>query len=87
MLIISDSDMFRMLDEQGNRRVGWDVAREALERCGGGATYVLQIPNSYRHYGVKELQRMQTDGWNIHLVDSMEELIQFGRQFSRRTWG
>ncbi len=35
VLIISDSDMFRMLDEQGNRRVGWDVAREALERCGG----------------------------------------------------
>lgn len=86
VLIISDSDMFRMLDEQGSEKLGWDVARQAAQRCGGGATYVLQIPTSYRSHGTQQLERMQADGWGVHLVDSMEELLEFARQFSRQKW-
>ena len=46
ILIVSDNDMFSMLDEKGNGRVGWDVARESLARCGGGGTFVLQLPQA-----------------------------------------
>lgn len=89
VLIISDSDMFAMLNEKGSGRLGWDVAREAIDRCGGGATYVLQIPGgngtlqSAHH---DNYLRMQSDGWNVHSVDSMEELLVFAKKFSRMTY-
>ncbi len=86
ILVVSDYDMFAMLNEKGSKRLGWDVAREAVQACGGGATYVLQLPG-YRD-GVKDqyaaqLERMKTDGWNVHLVNSIEELLVFAREFSR----
>lgn len=89
ILIISDSDMFAMLNTKGDERMGWDVAREAIDRCGGGATYVLQIPggtNTLNPRTDSNLVRMQSDGWNVHLVDSMEELLQFAKKFSRMTY-
>lgn len=86
ILVVSDYDMFMMLNEKGSGRLGWDVAREAVQACGGGATYVLQLPG-YRD-GVKDrysaqLERMKADGWNVHLVNSMEELLVFAKEFSR----
>lgn len=86
VLIISDGDMFRMLNESGSDRVGWDVARQAATRCGGGATYVLQISDSLQEHFADEMTRMHSDGWSTHLINSMEELLEFARQFSRRTW-
>ncbi len=86
ILIVSDYDMFAMLDEKGNDRLGWDVARQAIGLCGGGATYVLQLPgyegNVKNQYSEK-IQRMKTDGWNVHLVNSMEELLDFSKKFSQ----
>ena len=86
VLIISDADMFRMLDEYGSGQLGWDIARQAAEKCGGGATYVLQIRENYRAERQPHLERMQAAGWGVHLVDSMEELLQFARNFSRTKW-
>lgn len=89
ILIVSDYDMFQMLDETGSGREGWEVAREAAIRSGGGATYVLQIPgysddvkNSYS----PKIDRMQADGWHVHLVNSMEEILTFARKFSREQY-
>jgi hypothetical protein len=84
IIVISDNDMFSMLDEKGSGRIGWDVASESLRRCGGGGTFVLQLPGRMRN--APPVQRMQEDGWNVSLVDSMEELIAFARQFSRRNF-
>jgi hypothetical protein len=82
--------MFAMLEEQGNGQLGWDAARAAAKLARGGATYVLQLPG----YSGKILDqysgkigRMMQDGWNVHLVNSMEELLQFARQFSRQAYG
>jgi hypothetical protein len=90
ILVISDSDMFRMLDEEGSGRVGWDVARQSLQACQGGGTYVLQLPGYLESqspgYGKEYLERMRLDGWNVHLVNSLEELLAFARQFSRMTY-
>jgi hypothetical protein len=86
ILIVSDYDMFAMLNEKGNGRLGWEVAQEAARYCGGGATYVLQLPGydqgRQKQFG-PQIQRMQDDGWNVHLVNSMEELLVFAREFSR----
>lgn len=88
ILIISDSDMFTMLEEKGSKRLGWDVAREALQRCGGGATYVLQIPDvpSPALSENSSVQRMLADGWNVHTVVNLEELLAFARKFSREQY-
>jgi hypothetical protein len=91
LLIVSDNDMFAMLDETGSGRLGWDVARESLQRCGGGGIFVLQLPDAVlsgqwpqatREY----LDRMKQDGWNVSLVDSQEQLVAFARQFSRANY-
>lgn len=86
VLIVSDYDMFAMLNEMGDQRLGWDVAREAVSACRGGATYVLQLPGydgRDKQYG-PQIERMRTDGWDVHLVNSMEELLVFAREFCRR---
>jgi hypothetical protein len=91
ILIVSDNDMFSMLDSKGNHRLGWDVAREAVQCCGGGGTYVLQIASDmFKHaWGRKTgslLDRMQNDGWNVSLVNTQEELVAFAHDFSRRNY-
>ena len=91
VLIISDNDMFSMLDETGSGRVGWEVARESLRRCGGGGTFVLQLPGIARSESWPQatrqyVQRIANDGWNVSLVNSMEELVAFAREFSRRNF-
>lgn len=89
ILIVSDYDMFAMLDESGNGRVGWDIAREAVQNCGGGGTYVLQLPgyrDDVENRYAPQIARMRADGWNVHAVNSLEELLAFARQFSRQRY-
>lgn len=86
ILVLSDYDMFTMLEESVGGRLGWHVAREAVQLCRGGATYVLQLPGFMGSFGSQfseKIDRMKSDGWNVHLVNSMEELLVFARQFSR----
>lgn len=86
ILIVSDYDMFSMLDEYGDGRKGWDVACEAVQKCKGGATYVLQLPgfsDGLENRYSPQIERMRRDGWNVHLVNSMDELLVFAREFSR----
>lgn len=86
ILILSDHDMFSMLDERGQGRIGWDVARESLERCGGQGTFVLQLPSQGGGRGHRHLDRLRNEGWRVSLVDSLEELVVFARDFSRLTF-
>ena len=87
ILIVSDNDIYSMLDETGGGRLGWDVAREAIQHCGGGGTYVLQLPpavlaDDWRQPVRANIERMKRDGWGVCPVDSMEELVAFARRFA-----
>ena len=93
ILVISDYDMFQMLDESASDQLGWDVARQAVKHCGGGATYILQLPGyklpNYKSHAQQfddKLARMRADGWGVHIVNSMEELLDFARQFTRQNY-
>jgi len=91
ILIVSDNDIFSMLEQKGDDRLGWDVALESIKRCGGGGTYVLQLPQAVMSdkwpQAVRaNLDRMKSDGWAVSLVDSMEELVAFARQFSKTNY-
>jgi hypothetical protein len=83
ILIVSDHDMFSMLDEKGNKRKGWDVARQSLGQCGGGGTFVLQLHQQTHEY----LDRLRREGWNVACVNSMEQLVEFARAFSKLNYG
>ncbi|MEW5723117.1 MAG: VWA domain-containing protein [Thermodesulfobacteriota bacterium] len=78
LLIVTDQDIFHMLREVGN---GWEIARESLEKAGGGGTYVLNI--SWESHYKTQIEQMRRDGWNVFLVSSWEELVAFAREFAR----
>jgi hypothetical protein len=91
ILVVSDNDIFSMLDQKGDDRLGWDVALEAIRLCGGGGTYVLQLPQAVLSADWPQpvranLDRMKRDGWAVSLVNTMEELVAFARQFSKANY-
>lgn len=86
ILVVSDHDMFSMLNEKGSGRIGWDVAGEAIQRCQGGGTFVLQISGLSGGSQHPSVERLQREGWNVSLVNGMEELVAFAHEFSRRNY-
>ncbi len=92
ILIVSDNDMFSMLDSTSERRSGWDVAQLALGLAGGGGTFVLELPEYVRNSKWSQdtagyVNRIRTIGWNVSIVSSMEELVEFARRFSLGQFG
>jgi hypothetical protein len=89
ILIITDNDIFSMLNSTENGVLGWDVAREAVVAARGGATYVLQLPAYLMAQAKAQKQipegelRMIRDGWHVSHVDNMEQLVEFAREFSQ----
>jgi hypothetical protein len=79
ILILTDHDIFSMLDCRVGGESGWDVARTAVEKAGGG-TYVLHMPADWEPLKVA---RMRSDGWQVHNVQNGEDLVTFARAFSR----
>ena len=86
ILIISDDGVTTLFanDEQGNS--GWDIARMALAKAGGGGTMVLNLPANWETR-VPELVRARSEGWSIAPVRTWEELVEFARRFSRMRYG
>lgn len=84
ILVISDDGVTTMFgpDEQGGS--GWDIARMALEKAGGGGTFVLNLYNDWRKSA--DLTRANEMGWHIAPVQSWEDLVAFAREFSRRSY-
>src|SRR5262249_53574987 len=65
ILIVSDHDMFSMLDQQHEGRLGWEIARDAVTQARAGGTYALNMP---RDWEPKKVARMRADGWQVHSV-------------------
>lgn len=94
ILMISDDGITTMFqqDEQGNS--GWDVAARALRNGDAGGTMALNLdpewashPQRGHHY-VRDLRRARDEqGWDIHAVADMAQLVAFARAFSRRHYG
>jgi hypothetical protein len=86
ILIVTDNDIFNLLDAVVGGQSGWEVAREAAAKARGGATYVLEMRGLPQSFATRE-ERMQTDGWSVRHVTSMEELLDFARRFSQVAYG
>jgi hypothetical protein len=85
ILVISDDGVDTMFsaDEKGNS--GWDVSRMALERARGGGTMVLNLWSDWQNN--QTLARASKEGWDIHRVQTWDQLVEFARAFSKANYG
>lgn len=83
VLVITDQDIFSVLDDESGGTTGWEVARAAVARARGGGTFVLHMPSQWKD---QQAERMRDDGWNVHRLHDWEELVEFARSFSRMTY-
>ncbi|MEZ6133326.1 MAG: hypothetical protein R3C53_00310 [Pirellulaceae bacterium] len=76
-------------DEISNDETGWQVAQRALQAARGGGTFVLELPEhvvsgTWSQPTQEYLDRIRSIGWNVAIVSSMDQLVEFARQFSQR---
>jgi hypothetical protein len=87
LLVISDDGVSTMFDPDERGNSGWDVAAMALDAARGGGTFVLNLHPAWEEwkYPAYEAIRRARDqqGWQVHTVASMEELVAFARWFSK----
>ena len=81
LLVVSDSDIFYMLDELKD---GWQIAEQAAARAGGGASFVLELNRKERK---AEIEKMQKIGWQVYTVTSQQELVDFAASFAKAKYG
>jgi hypothetical protein len=92
ILMISDDGITTMFDHDEKNNSGWNIAAMALANGRAGGTMALNLPHSWnitRTHGLSEvataLQRAQKEqGWDIHAIEKLEDLMDFARKFSRR---
>jgi hypothetical protein len=93
ILIVTDNDIFSMLDTRQALGDGWTIARQSIVSARGGGTYVLQLPDYLMNRARAQTtippkcDRMRSDGWNVATVSSMEQLVDFARKFSDAAYG
>ena len=90
VLVISDDGVATMFDRDERGNSGWDIAAMALARAAGGGTLVLNLPERWaaRAGPYAAIRRARDEqGWHLHRVASLEELVEFARQFSRLRHG
>lgn len=85
VLVISDDGVDTMFDNDEKGNVGWDIARLALEKGRAGGTLVLNLWRDWQQTPV--LVRASQEGWDVHRVQTWEQLVEFARAFSRTKYG
>ncbi|MBI5880338.1 MAG: VWA domain-containing protein [Chloroflexi bacterium] len=85
ILIISDNGVTTMFDKDEQGADGWAIARMALAKARGGGTMVLNLFPSWEQVE-KQLVQARDEGWDINPISSWEELVEFARKFSRKTY-
>lgn len=83
LLVITDQDIFSMLDSQENGRSGWEVAEMARKNARAGATFVLHMPYGWRDNDVDKLRKI---GWDVYRLYDWAELVDFARDFSHQLY-
>lgn len=91
ILMISDDGITTMFDRDEHGASGWDIAAHALAAGRAGGTMALKLPRTWDHAGAgfmgevaNSLRRAQREqGWHIHAIERMEDLLEFARAFSR----
>lgn len=91
ILMISDDGITTMFDNDEQGRSGWEIAASAMAKGRAGGTMALNLPRDWNRSSNRWaaqcaplLSRAQTEqGWRIHAIARMEDLVAFARAFSR----
>lgn len=91
ILHISDDGITTMFDKDERGNSGWEVAARALAAGAAGGTMALNLPADWESAGSwyrstsEVLKRARKEqGWDIHAIADMQDLVAFARAFSRR---
>ncbi len=92
ILVISDDGVSTLFDDDEKGTSGWEVSAMALEKAGGGGTFVLNLPDNWEEvkgYGdcykvIREARDEQ--GWYVFRVSSWDDLVSFAKDFSRKNY-
>lgn len=90
ILMISDDGITTMFDADERGNSGWDVSATALAKGRAGGTMALNLGPWFRSDGAigQQLTRAHDEqGWDIHSIAEMPDLVAFAQAFSRRRYG
>ncbi|MFL6215683.1 MAG: VWA domain-containing protein [Blastocatellia bacterium] len=85
VLVISDDGVDTMFAADEKGASGWEVAQMALERGRGGGTMVLNLWQDWQQNAT--LVRAHEQGWQVHRVQTWDQLVEFARAFSKEKYG
>lgn len=84
VMVISDEGIDTMFQNDEKGISGWETARTALERGRAGGTLALNLYGKPEQYSwavaAKDI------GWDISVVRTLEDLVAFAREFSRKQY-
>ncbi|SFJ64058.1 hypothetical protein SAMN03159338_2025 [Sphingomonas sp. NFR04] len=89
ILMISDDGITTMFDQDERGNSGWDVSAMALAKGRAGGTMALNLGPWFRADGEdgQPLDRAREQGWDIHAIAELADLVAFAQAFSRRRYG
>lgn len=82
ILVISDDGVDTMYANDERGASGRAIASRALAQAGGGGTLALNISAM-----TEAIAQFERDGWTVHSVQTWNDLVEFGRVFSKRHYG
>ncbi|MFL6273682.1 MAG: VWA domain-containing protein [Blastocatellia bacterium] len=85
ILVISDDGVDTMFANDEKGASGWDISQMALTNGRGGATMVLNLWQEWQQNAT--LVRAHEQGWQIHRVQTWDQLTAFARAFSKEKYG
>jgi len=83
--IVSDDGVDTMYAQDERGGDGYIIAGEALRRAGGGGTLLLNIWPG--HESSPPMVRAKEQGWDIHGVRNLEDMVAAARAISRARYG
>jgi hypothetical protein len=85
VLVISDDGVDTMFATDEKGASGWEISRMALAQGRGGGTMVLNLWQEWQQNAT--LVRAHEQGWQIHPVQTWDQLVEFARAFSKEKYG
>ncbi|HUQ82158.1 MAG TPA: hypothetical protein VM076_13495 [Gemmatimonadaceae bacterium] len=97
VLVISDDGVSTMFDKDEKGTSGFEIAAMALKRARGGGSLVLNVRHDWdrepvtrprspyppANWDIAVRRARDEQGWHVHTVASLADLVDFARAFSR----
>ncbi len=86
IMVISDDGVDTMLQEDEFNTPGKEIIKNALVKCRGGGSLVLNYPNYTAEFSAK-VNEIGKIGYDLYRVSDWAQLEAFAREFSQKKYG